>query len=402
VHETRVVVFAGGGTGGHLYPAFAMAEALCAERPDVRPFFMGAERGIEREVLRERGLPHLLLPLRGVVRGNWLANLGLGSALAVSLVRTADAFQRLRPEMVVLTGGYAAASAGMVAAARGLPLVLQEPNAWPGMVTRMLAPWADQIHVAYPEVIERLRFLHRGAARVTGHPVRAFAPVDAQEAVGLRAGLGLQADRDIVLATGGSQGSAAINDLLVDACLAVRSGALTAPDDWQLLWATGTRNHASVTARLGDLLDAEWLTVLPYIDDMPGVLPMARVAVGRSGAGTTAEFQLSGTPSVLIPLPTSAENHQEHNARALVDAGAALLLRQADASPQLLWEMLSDLMADPERCDAMSEAARGRARPTATQAIGRDLAVLLDRVSGRRSGRHSGKGSGRVVGSVTP
>lgn len=383
MHEGRLVVFAGGGTGGHLYPAFAMADALVSERPDVRLFFVGAERGIERDVLAERGLAHLLVPLRGVVRGDWLANASLVPALAVSMARTAEAFQRLRPEMVVLTGGYAAASAGAVAVARRIPLVLLEPNAWPGMVTRLLAPWADQIHVAYPEVIGRLRFLRKGAARVTGHPVRAIAPLDGSEAGAVRSRLGLHADRDIVLVTGGSQGSAAINELLVEACLAVASGALGAPTGWQLLWATGPRNYPDIVARLGDLVDAEWLTLVPYIDDMPRVLPLARIAVGRSGAGTTTELQMCGTPSVLIPLPTSAENHQEHNARALEDAGAAVLMRQADASPQRLWSTLAALISNPERCRVMGEAARARARPEATGAIGRDLALLLDCVSGR-------------------
>ena len=113
MHEGRLVVFAGGGSGGHLYPAFAMADALVAERPDVRLFFVGSERGIERELLAQRELPHLLVPLRGFVRGDWLANASLGPALATSVLRTAEAFQRLRPEMVVMTGGYAAASAGV-------------------------------------------------------------------------------------------------------------------------------------------------------------------------------------------------------------------------------------------------------------------------------------------------
>lgn len=383
MHEGHLVVFAGGGTGGHLYPAFAMAEALVAERPDVRVFFVGAERGIEREVLPERGLPHLLVPLRGMVRGGWFANVGLLPALAVSVARTADAFQRLRPEMVVLTGGYAAASVGAVAVARGLPLVLQEPNAWPGIVTRVLAPWADQIHVAYPEVIGRLRWLRKGAARVTGHPVRAITPLDESEARAVRAGFGLSAADAIVLVTGGSQGSAAINGLLAEACLAVRSGELPAPAGWQLLWATGAGNYESLVAQLGDLVHADWLTLVPYIDDLPRVLPLVRVAVGRSGAGTTAELQVAGTPSVLIPLPTATENHQEHNARALEDAGAAVLMRQADVSPRTLWAMLVELVSNPERCRAMGEAARRRSQPGAAAAIGRELAQLLDRVSGR-------------------
>lgn len=386
MHEERVVVFAGGGSGGHLYPAFAMADALVAECPEVRPFFVGAERGIEARVLPERGLPHLLVPLRGFVRGEWAANVGLVPRLAESFVRTADAFQRLRPEMVVLTGGYAAVSAGAVAVTRGLPLVLLEPNAWPGMVTRFLAPWADQVHVAYPEVIGRLRRLKDGAARVSGHALRPLPAPDPAAEVAAREALGLDPEAAVVLVTGGSQGSMAINRLLVRAARAAASGELPVPEGWQLVWATGTKNYEAVRAELGGAAEAGWLRCLPYIDDMPTLLSFADLAVGRSGAGTTAEFQLSGTPSVLIPLPTSAEGHQEHNARALEAAGAAVLMLQDEATPRGLWGALTRLMGDPRRRASMSRAARERARPGATAAIGRDLAELLGCGAHRRAG----------------
>ena len=385
MHEERVVVFAGGGTGGHLYPAFAMADALVAECPEVRPFFVGAERGIEARVLPERGLPHLLVPLRGFARGRLSANLALVPRLAESFVRTAELFQSIRPEMVVLTGGYAAVSAGAVAVTRGLPLVLLEPNAWPGMVTRLMAPFADQVHVAYPEVIGRLRGLSAGAARISGHALRPLPETDPATEAAARSALGLAADSDVVLVTGGSQGSMAINRLLTAAARAVATGELPAPQDWQMVWATGPKNHEAVLSELGEAARADWLRCLPYIDDMPTLLGFADLAVGRSGAGTTAELQLSGTPSVLIPLPTSAEGHQEHNARALEAAGAAVLMLQEQATPEEFWDTLSRLMSDPRRREAMSRAARERARPAATAAIGRDLAKLLD--CGDRAGR---------------
>lgn len=377
MHEERIVVFAGGGTGGHLYPALAMADALVARCPEVRPFYVGAERGIEARILPERELPHLLVPLRGLVRGNWTANVGLVPALAESFVRTAETFQRLRPEMVVLTGGYAAVSAGAIAVTRGLPLVLLEPNAWPGIVTRLLAPFADQVHVAYPEVIGRLRWLKEGAARVSGHALRPLPSADVESETRTRKALGLALEGGVVVVTGGSQGSAAINRLLLAAARSIRAGDLAAPEGWQLVWATGPKHFEEVREALGAAVESGWLRVFPYIDELPALLAFADLAVGRSGAGTTAELQLSGTPSILIPLPTSAEGHQEHNARALEAAGAAVLILQRDASPEGLWGTLERLMSDPELRVDMSRAARDRARPGGTAAIGRELAELL-------------------------
>jgi UDP-N-acetylglucosamine--N-acetylmuramyl-(pentapeptide) pyrophosphoryl-undecaprenol N-acetylglucosamine transferase len=377
VHERPVVVFAGGGSGGHLYPALALAEALDAELGGIRSFFVGAERGIERRILPERGLPHLLVPIRGVERGSFAANLGLAPALARSLGRVAMAFQGLHPELVVLTGGYAAAPAGIVAVLRGIPFALQEQNSWPGVVTRSLARWAEQIHVGYPESIDRLPASARERALVTGNPIRALRQPSASDGIRVRTELGLSEDREIVLAVGGSQGSVAINRLLTQAVREVRGGVLEAPDSWQLLWVTGPENYADVIDELGGTAEEAWLSVRPYLDDVPGVLPLASMAVSRAGAMFTSEFLACGTPSILIPLPTAAENHQEYNARALEEAGASVMLREADATGGALWSRITGLMADADQRKTMSAVALDRARPEATATIASELAKLV-------------------------
>jgi len=146
-----VAVFSGGGTGGHLYPALALAEALAALRPDLRLFFVGARRGVEARILPERGLDHLLLPVRGFRRGRFLENLAVFWALLRSLAITGQLFSELRPGIVVVTGGYAGGPAGLVAGIMGIPLALQEQNAHPGLTTRVLSRWSRQLHLAFPE-----------------------------------------------------------------------------------------------------------------------------------------------------------------------------------------------------------------------------------------------------------
>ena len=170
MHELApVVFFAGGGTGGHLYPALALADALRSFRPGLRALFVGAERGIEARILPARGLDHLLLPIRGLERGRGPgAQLGVVPALFRSFGRLADEFQRRRPVLVVVTGGYAGAPAGLLAAMSGVPLVLQEQNAVPGITTRLLAPFARQIHLAFPEAGARLARRARNRVEITG------------------------------------------------------------------------------------------------------------------------------------------------------------------------------------------------------------------------------------------
>ncbi|RMH14758.1 MAG: hypothetical protein D6701_10960, partial [Gemmatimonadetes bacterium] len=292
-----VVVFAGGGTGGHLYPALALADALVARCPWVRPHFVGASRGLEARVLPERGLPHTLLPVRGLARGRVLENLGVPRALAASLVGTRALFGALEPELVVVTGGYAAAPAGLVAAAGGVRLAIQEQNAFPGATTRLLARWARQIHVGFPEAAARLPRSARGRVEDSGNPIRPLPapPVDARAA---RAAHGLDPDRRLVLVVGGSQGSRALNERVLALVSAVDEGTAPAPAGWQLLWATGTAHHAAITAALG-ARERPWLRVRAYIDDLPALLPLASLAVSRAGAMATSEFLAAGLPALL-------------------------------------------------------------------------------------------------------
>ena len=374
MHERPVVVFSGGGTGGHLYPALAIADALRAQRSDVRAVFVGATRGLEARILPERGEDHHLLPVRGIDRARLASSWRVVPALCSSLYSVAQLFRRLRPEAVVVTGGYAGTPAGLVAGMLGVPLLLQEQNSVPGLATRALSRFADIIHVAFPEAIERLPRSVRDRVRQSGNPVRAASPRSRAEARSLFA---LPADALVGLVTGGSQGSLALNELILQAIEGVVANGLSRPERLQLLWSAGSKHHDVVAARLARLGDPPWVHVLPYIEDMPSALAAADLAVTRSGAMTTSELLNQGLPAVLVPLPTATANHQAHNAMALAQAGAAVVVSQAHLTGELLWAEVVRLAEDEATLADMRAAALSRARPDAASEIAADVERLL-------------------------
>ena len=376
MHEGPVVVFAGGGTGGHLYPALALADELVRQRPDARPFFLGARRGIEARVLSERSLEHHLLPVRGVQRGEWWSNLGVPFALASSLATTVGVHRRIRPELVVVTGGYAGAPAGLVAAVMGTPLMLHEQNAWPGVTTRFLSRWAAQVHLAFAEALAELPARARKVARVSGCPIRAL-PEDVPDRRAVLLDMSLEPQRRLLLLIGGSQGSLALNELMLEAARSVAAGEHAPLDEWQLLWMTGPAHHASIIHELSAFGDPPWVRAVPYIEDMPLVLGAADLALSRAGAMTTAELLAWGVPAILVPLPSAAANHQELNARALQQAGAAVHLAQGGLTAKTLWRTIARLAEDSQALATMSELAKERSRPDATSLIVREMVGLL-------------------------
>jgi UDP-N-acetylglucosamine--N-acetylmuramyl-(pentapeptide) pyrophosphoryl-undecaprenol N-acetylglucosamine transferase len=368
-----VVVFSGGGTGGHLYPAIAIADALRERRPDVRVVFVGARRGLEARVLRELEEEHYLLPIQGVDRSRPLSVWRPMWALLASIVRLVRLFARLRPEAVVVTGGYAGAPSGVLAGLQGVPLVLQEQNAVPGLVTAALARWAVRVHVAFPEVVDQLP-IGRGRVALTGNPARMASPLKRDEA---RSRFDLSPDAFVVLIVGGSQGSLALNRVMIEGVRGVADGSLDRPEHLHLLWATGPRHHRLVEAAIQETSSQAWVRALPYIEDMPAALAAGDLAVARAGAIFTAELLNQGLPAVLVPLPTAAADHQSLNAESLAAAGAALVEPEQGLTGSDLWGTLLRVISKPGEVEAMGRAALARARPHAAADVAADVAAVL-------------------------
>jgi UDP-N-acetylglucosamine--N-acetylmuramyl-(pentapeptide) pyrophosphoryl-undecaprenol N-acetylglucosamine transferase len=364
------VVFAGGGTGGHLYPGLAIARALVRIRPEATPFFVGAQRGVERDVLPTAGFDHELLDLhplyRQAVWNNWKTLRG-----AVGAWRRAGTLTREEPgraRLVVGTGGYASGLMLAYAAAHRIPYVLQEQNSFPGLTMRVFARWAREIYLGFPEAERYLR-VGKGTMVVdAGNPIES-PPVPRPDRAAARRAWGLpERGGRVLLVFGGSQGARAINQT-VDAWLA--AGRL--PADVFLIWATGRGTYEQFRGREG-----ERVRVRPYISPMQEAYAATDLAVARAGAMGTAEMCAWGIPQILVPLPTAAADHQTVNARTLAAANAGVFVPQAEFTPDRLDVLVRELTADPQRLEALSAGARARARPDAAEQIARRIAALLD------------------------
>ncbi|MBI1967115.1 MAG: undecaprenyldiphospho-muramoylpentapeptide beta-N-acetylglucosaminyltransferase [Gemmatimonadetes bacterium] len=360
------VLIAGGGTGGHLMPALALARALAEARPDVQPVLVGAQRGIESQVLPRYPFRYHLLPLEPIHRRAWWRNVRWPLVAwrvwrAVSRVLDAE-----RPVLVIGTGGYAAGPVLWLAQRRGLPIVLQESDAFPGITTRWLARRARQVHLGFPEARARLRLGPATEVLVHGNPIRPPEPGTGDRAAAVRE-FGLDPVRPCVLVFGGSQGARAINEALAGA---LARGLL---DRVNVLWGTGTTHAERYTpfARSGQV------AVRGFFDPMAPAYRAADLVVCRAGALTVAELCAWGKPSVLVPLPTAAADHQAHNARALAAAGAAIHLPEKELTPGALAELVNGLAADRTRLEALAAGARVRGHPESSKAIVSSILTLL-------------------------
>jgi UDP-N-acetylglucosamine--N-acetylmuramyl-(pentapeptide) pyrophosphoryl-undecaprenol N-acetylglucosamine transferase len=371
----KTVILAGGGTGGHLYPALALGAALLERDPEIRVHYVGARRGVEARVLPLRNVQHTLLPIRGIQRDAVWRNWRLVPALIATFAGLMRLFLRLRPDLVVGTGGYASGPAGMWAVMTAVPVALQEQNSHPGFTTRQLSRWARQVHLGFPEAALMLKPGRHTEVLALGNPIT--PPDSSIDGGAARQHFGLSVDAIVLLVVGGSQGSRAVNLTLLTALEMVAAGTLSSrPPRLEILWATGPTHIERVRERLGPL-GLGWVKTHGYIDAMPEALAAMDLAVSRAGAMATAELLAWGRPMLLIPLPTAAADHQTHNAQALERAGAAVVLREHELTPELLWQAILSLTADDERLKGMQTAARLRAQPNAARDVAEHLYRLI-------------------------
>jgi len=338
--------------------------------PETKCFFVGSRRGIESRVLPESGYPYRLLPLEPIRRAQPWRNWRLASTAPAVLGGIAEVFRSFRPDLVGGTGGYVSGPALAWARLKRIPIALQEQNAEPGFVTRVMAKHATQIHLGYPEARPRLDFGPRTRVSDSGNPVALpHAGETRAEAYEWPPGR-------VLLVVGGSQGARAINDRLMADLEAAADDPW--PDDLAVVWVAG-RDHAGALAERAAALPPSWrIAVVPFIDDLGRQLDHVTLALSRAGAMLVAELSAAGCPCVLVPLPTAAANHQSINASALAEVGAAVSREERDLGPGELWELCRTLLADPARLSRMSDAARARGRPDAAREI---AGALLERAS---------------------
>jgi undecaprenyldiphospho-muramoylpentapeptide beta-N-acetylglucosaminyltransferase len=371
VSPRRYAVIAGGGTAGHVFVALATARALAergVERDQIE--LMGSRRGQEAELAGGEGFGLTLLSGRGIVRrfgpGHLLANLWSLAGLGWATLRAIVILLRRRPRVVVSVGGYASVPAGLAAVLVRVPVVLVNVDAVPGLAHRVLGRFATASAVAFPGTDLPHPVL-------TGAPVRSdlagveHSPARASLA---RMALGLPADRRAVAVFGGSLGAKRLNDATLElAQIYRRRGSLT------LFHVSGPRNFEQVEAAHAASEDAAegvgglCYRLVPFAHDMASLYCAADVVVCRAGALTVAELALVGVPAVLVPLPGAPGDHQSANAVALVDAGAAVMVRDEQCDGRRLSDVLNELLADPTHLAAMGRAAASLGRPDAADAV---------------------------------
>ncbi len=357
------VLFAGGGSGGHLYPALAIARAMVAADSRVTPFFIGAERGIERNILPETEFEYELLNLHPLYRSQPWRNWRTIMASTGSWRRIVRIAAERSPRALVATGGYAAGIALGVAAKRRIPIVIQDQNSVPGLTVRWFAPRAAQLHLGFPEAARALRLSHRTEVFESGNPIAPPTPLNERpsgQQAAARWGF-TDTSAPALLVFGGSQGAEGINRVV--AKWLARTGK-----EIRVIWATGPANFGKYAR-----YERASVRVVPYISDMASAYCAADLALTRAGAMTTAELSAWGIPAILVPLPTAAADHQTQNARAIAASGAAVMIQQDALTPESLGAMVTRLATDATLRGEMREKTLMRARPHAAQ----DIAIKI-------------------------
>jgi UDP-N-acetylglucosamine--N-acetylmuramyl-(pentapeptide) pyrophosphoryl-undecaprenol N-acetylglucosamine transferase len=351
------VVLTGGGTGGHLYPGLAIADEL-AKRIPCRFLFIGTKRGLESSVVPGRGMAFKTVWIGGLKRGRFLANLLFPLKMAVSFLQALAILARYRPDLGVGTGGYVSWPVITAALLLGCHTVIQEQNEKPGLVTRILALRADAVHLSYESSVRYFRKKKR--LHVSGNPTR--ADLERPRTESAYEHFGLNPRRTTVFVFGGSQGALSLNNAFVR-----MAGSLMTRTDAQILWAAGPRWSRDIENQIQPWSDR--VRVFPYIAEMGLAYAVSDLAVCRSGASTAAEVARLGLAVVFIPFPDAAGGHQEANARAMVDAGAAVLVREGSEFLSRLEAEVTDLIRSPEKRRMLSSKIRNFARPGAAEAV---------------------------------
>jgi len=359
------VMISGGGTGGHIFPAIAIANAVREREATTEFLFVGAEGKMEMEKVPAAGYRIEGLPIRGLQRGSIVKNLALPWRLLRSMLKARALVRSFRPDVAVGVGGYASGPLLAAAQRMGVHTLIQEQNSFPGRTNIHLAKRAQRICVAYAGMD---RFFPKEKLLLTGNPVR-------QEVVRLAGKrprgmeeFGLQEGRPVLFITGGSLGARGINQGVKAALSGWKAAGI------QVIWQTGTPFLATAQEAVA-ALDYDACKVHEFIARMDLAYAVADLVVSRAGAMSVSELCLVQKPAILVPLPTAAEDHQTHNARALTDRGAAVLLRDADAIGQL-GPTVSSLILDSTALERLRLAIAGSGTQNAAEAIAAEVIRL--------------------------
>ena len=354
------VIISGGGTGGHIYPALAIAEGL-RQRVDANILYVGTAQGLESQVVPQRGWRFQTLKAGALDRSSPIKALKSVIGVPSSLRSARQLIERFRPDLILGTGGYVSFPVLMAGACSGIKTAIHEQNAVPGIANRILAPRVDLVMLTFPEAADRMRCRQ---VEHTGLPVR--PEILQAEATTARQRWGINAEDFVLLVFGGSLGAISINRVMLGLLEFAKN------DKMNILWVCGKNNYESLSQQVRVHLEKSGplrLQLHPYIDRMEDALAVADLAICRAGASTVSELQALGVPAILVPYPYAAENHQFENAVALVRRQAAILIKDENLQAASLYSQVKDLRSNPQQLKELGDNIKKIGHPEALETI---------------------------------
>lgn len=365
-------IVAGGGTGGHIYPALAIARGILERFPGAEVLYVGTNSGMEADIVPREGLAFRGITAAGLVRKVTVRNLSVLWRFGTGFLEARRIVREWRPDAAIGTGGYACGPVILAAALARVPTLIHEQNALPGITNRLLSRFAGMVAVTFDD--SRKYFPRKAKVLITGLPVRPEI-LRANREAGLK-NLGLPPGRFIIFSFGGSRGARSINRAMLPVIDHFKDDPAL-----HIMHVTGKELYGEFCGdceRKGIKLDKTGnVTIVPYLYNIADAMAVAGLVISRAGAATLAELTALGIPSILVPYPYAAENHQEYNARALERRGAAVVILDRHLKGELLISNLKELLNNRGKLDEMAEAARKFGRPDALSEIIRNIDNLL-------------------------
>lgn len=360
------VVISGGGTGGHIYPAIAIANKIKETNPHAQILFIGTKQGLEREIVPKEGYPIHFIPVSYLIRKLSFHNLKSAALLMKGLLEARRILKEYQPDVVIGTGGFVCGPVLYMATKLGFKTLIHEQNVFPGLTNRILAKHVDCIALSFEEAKKYLKQYKKIV--VTGNPIRGDFLTISEEDAARR----YQKKRPIVLVVGGSGGSRRLNEATLEMLKEHPQ------NPFEVIWATGKGHYEGIAEGLKAYPEVEkYNRIVPYINDMPYGLKASDLMICSAGAITIAEITGAGKASILIPKAYTAENHQEYNARALSEKGAAMMIKENELSGTLLFEKISYIFNQPSVLKEMQRASKAEAKLQAIDTIYEEIRLLL-------------------------
>lgn len=357
-------LFAGGGTGGHLFPAVAVADEIKRMKPESEILFVGSKSKIEGRVIPQLGYKFKSIWIKGFARKFNLENLLFPIKLFVSVLQSLFISLKFKPIVAIGSGGYVAGPAIWAASVMGAKIILMESNSYPGVTTRLLERYADEIHIAFEDSKKYLRQPQK--IKLSGNPVRSeLRKTDRLTALKY---FGLDEDKFTILILGGSLGALSINESVAGCVEELQKNNL------QLIWQTGKNYYENYKK-----FNFASVKILDFIDDMNKAYSACDLLVARAGATTIAELSVLGIPSILIPSPFVAENHQYYNAKSLADSNAAILIKDSEIKEKLK-NIILDLVQDKKLLVSLGENAKRISKPNAAIEIAKSAISYVESI----------------------